>query len=232
MAATRLTTRRSSGSRHWSGLARFRSSKRCGLGGTVGGLVSDLLVLGGTGVLGRSVLSRLRDCDVVATTRRREGVDVLERLGALGVVCDVYDRAALVEVAAEARPRVVANFLTDLKDRDFTANDRIRSEVAPVVVAAAEAAGAERIVVESISFAVNDEAVDVLERSALASVLQAVVLRFGLFWGPGTWYASEPDDDRPHIHVEEAGRRAAELLFGAAPGIYVLETGATQPAER
>ena len=61
-----------------------------------------------------------------------------------------------------------------------------------------------------------------LERGALESGLEAVVLRFGLFWGPGTWYESEPDDERPHVHVDEAGRRAAEMLFQAPPGVHEI----------
>lgn len=48
------------------------------------------------------------------------------------------------------------------------------------------------------------------------------MLRFGLFWGPGTWYETVPEDELPHVHVAEAARRAAELLFAAAPGIHVV----------
>lgn len=135
-------------------------------------------------------------------------------------MCDAYDSATLTAVAVEARPTIVVNFLTDLAGKDFAANSRIRSEVGPNVVAAAQAAGARRLVVESISFGAGDIAVDVLERSAIESGLDAVVLRFGILWGPGTWYEAEPDDELPHVHIDEAGARASQLLFDAAPGIY------------
>jgi hypothetical protein len=79
-----------------------------------------------------------------------------------------------------------------------------------------------RLVVESTAFGAGDEAVEVLERSALDSGIEAVVRRFGLFWGPGTWYESEPDDDLPHVHIDEAGSRAAAFLFEAPPGIHAV----------
>jgi uncharacterized protein YbjT (DUF2867 family) len=184
--------------------------------------VSEVLLVGGSGVLGRALLPHLRGRDVVATTRTPARLDLLRRLGAHAVVCDVYDADALTQVALDARPEIVVNFLTDLGARDSAANSRIRREGGPNVVAAAQAAGARRLVVESISFRPGDEAVEVLERTALMSGPDAVVMRFGLFWGPGTWYESEPDDERPHVHIAEAAKRAAELLFDAAPGVYVI----------
>jgi nucleoside-diphosphate-sugar epimerase len=185
--------------------------------------VSEVLLLGGSGVLGRSLLTHLRRRDVVATTRSPEKLDQVRALGARGVVCDVFDNAALTEVAVETQPEIVVNFVTDLAAMDFTANSRVRREGGPNVVAAARAAGARRLVVESISFSSpGDGATRMLERSALESGLDALVLRFGLFWGPGTWHEAEPDNDLPHVHIEEAGRRAAELLFDAAAGIHVI----------
>jgi nucleoside-diphosphate-sugar epimerase len=185
--------------------------------------VSEVLLLGGSGVLGRALLTHLRGRDVVATTRSPAKLDLVCELGARGVVCDVYDTAALTRVAVEAQPEIVVNFVTDLAAMDFAANSRVRREGGPNVVAAAQAAGARRLVVESISFSSPvDDATTMLERSALESGLDALVLRFGLLWGPGTWYDVEPDDDLPHVHIEEAGRRAAELLFDAAVGVQVI----------
>lgn len=184
--------------------------------------MSDVLLLGGSGVLGRALLPHLRGREVVATTRSPEKLDLLHAHGARGVVCDVFDAVALTDLAVRTRPDMVVNLLTDLAARDFIANSRIRLEGASNVVAAARVAGARRLVVESIAFGAGDEAVEALESTTLRSGLEAVVLRFGVFWGPGTWHESEPDDDLPHVHVEEAGRRAAELLFDAATGVYVV----------
>jgi nucleoside-diphosphate-sugar epimerase len=185
---------------------------------------TDVLILGGTGVLGRAVLPHLAGREVIATTRSPEKLDVLRGFGVRGAVCDVYDHVALTELMVGAQPDLVVNFLTDLSSMDFAATSRIRHEGGPKVVSAARAAGARRLVVESIAFAAGDGAVDLelFESSALESGLEVVVLRCGLFWGPGTWYETEPDDDLPHVHIEDAGRQAMQLLFDAAPGVYEL----------
>jgi nucleoside-diphosphate-sugar epimerase len=182
-----------------------------------------ILITGATGVLGRALLPHLAGHEIVAVARSKQKAGLLRSLGAEPIVCDVYDRGALRDVALAARPEVVVNFLTDLADGPGPQNDRIRRVAGPNVVAAAQDAGARRLVVESVSFALpgaSGEAVAALERGALDSGLQALVLRFALLWGPGTWYAEPPDD--PSVHVDEAGRCAAELLLGAATGVYEI----------
>ncbi len=183
--------------------------------------MTDVLLIGGSGVLGRATLPHLRDLDVVATTRSSERLGLLGELGARGVVCDAYDAEALSALAVELRPAIVVNFLTDLGEHDLEANSRIRRVVGPYVVAATEAAGARRLVVESISFDPGNEAVVALEQGATDSGLEALILRFGLFWGPGTWYEEQPDGPQV-VHVDEAGRRAAELIRNGAPGSYEI----------
>ena len=91
-------------------------------------------------------------------------------------------------------------------------------------MAAAEASGARKLVVESVSFPLPgsaEEAVAELERTARASGLDVVIARFGVFWGPGTWHPEEPADG-PAVEVEEAGRRAAVLVTSAPPGTYEI----------
>jgi hypothetical protein len=46
-----------------------------------------------------------------------------------------------------------------------------------------------------------------------------VVIRYGTFYGPGT-YSSERTPPPPRIHIEDAARRTVELLT-ADPGVYV-----------
>jgi nucleoside-diphosphate-sugar epimerase len=59
-----------------------------------------------------------------------------------------------------------------------------------------------------------------LEDNAVTSGLDAVILRFGRFWGPGTWTENVPAP--PAIHVAEAGRRAAALILAGSPGLHVI----------
>jgi len=119
-------------------------------------------------------------------------------------------------------PDIVVNLLTDLAAGSREANARVRREGGPAVVRAAQAAGARRLVVESIAFPASGaggSAVAELEAGALASGLEAIVLRFGRLWGPGTWSESTPEAP-PAVRVAEAGRRAAPLILTAAPGTY------------
>jgi N-acetylglutamate synthase len=182
-----------------------------------------ILIVGATGVLGRATLPHLRGHDVVGTTRAADKRAIVEALGARAEVCDVYEPGAMERVARACAPEIVVNFLTDLSGGRGPGNRRIRAEGGPVVTAAARACGARRLVLESIAFAEGPEAValiDAFEGDALGSGLDAVVLRFGRFWGPGTWDAQP--SPAPAIHVDEAGRRAAALIVDGARGVHVV----------
>lgn len=183
-----------------------------------------ILIVGASGVLGRATLPHLAGHEIVGTTRSQHKRDLLASLGATPELCDVYAPGAIERVACAARPEMVVNFLTDLAAGPGPANSRIRVEGAPLVSAAARLAGARRLVVESTAFettGASAAAVAALEEDARASGLEALVLRFGLFWGPGTW-SEGPPERRPAVHVAEAGRRAAALIVGGAPGVHVV----------
>jgi hypothetical protein len=47
-----------------------------------------------------------------------------------------------------------------------------------------------------------------------------VVLRYGRFYGPGTYYEHEPPP-HPRIHLDEASRRTLEAL-GAPSGVIEI----------
>jgi uncharacterized protein YbjT (DUF2867 family) len=182
-----------------------------------------ILIAGATGVLGRATLPHLQGHEVLGLTRRREKLMLLRALGAEGVVCDVYDYQELLRVAQATRPHIVVNFLTDLSSGNGEANNRVRREGGSNLVSAAIAAEASRLVVESVSFPLEDtaaDAVEQMERAALESPLEVLILRFARFWGCGTWYSEPPTSDA--IHIDEAGVRAAKLLTSAPAGTYVI----------
>jgi nucleoside-diphosphate-sugar epimerase len=135
-------------------------------------------------------------------------------------VCDVYDRDALTAALAEARPDVVVNQLTDIPKvvdprrygEQMAGLGRIRTEGYANLAAASQAAGARRIVAQSISFiyrpapglAVEDDPLWLDVPEPMASTVRAtaegertildaggLVLRFGWFYGPGTAYAAD-----------------------------------------
>jgi nucleoside-diphosphate-sugar epimerase len=178
-----------------------------------------VFLAGATGVIGRRLLPMLlaEGHQVTGMTRTPEKLAELRAAGAEGVLADALDADAVRAGVAGARPDAVIHQLTALParidprklKRDFALNDRLRSEGTRFLVEAAAAAGAGRIVAQSIAFAyapgpagtVHGEAdplfVDAPEpfrRSAraLAELERTVVgagglaLRFGYFYGPGS----------------------------------------------
>ncbi|MFE9425547.1 NAD-dependent epimerase/dehydratase family protein [Kitasatospora sp. NPDC006697] len=203
-----------------------------------------VFLAGGTGAIGRLLLPLLRDAGhrVTATTRTEAGAGQLRAAGAAAVRLDVFDRAAVTEAVRAAAPEAVIHQLTALADYDFAANARIRREGTRNLVDAARAAGVRRIVAQSISWGYQggdtpaDEATPldpdadraalvgslrVLE-SAAAELPEHVVLRYGMFYGPGTWYT-------PGGLVEERLRRG-EVTAGPAVTSWLHVTDAARAA--
>lgn len=145
-------------------------------------------------------------------------------------------------------------------EEQFAGNNRIRQEGTANLVDAAASAGVGRIIAQSIAFVyapVGDavkteddplfddaplpfrqsvEAVRALESAVLdREGIDGVVLRYGYFYGPGTFYASdgsiadlvrrgelpieEGEDLTSFIHVEDAAT-ATLLALDGPPGIY------------
>jgi nucleoside-diphosphate-sugar epimerase len=57
-----------------------------------------------------------------------------------------------------------------------------------------------------------------MEKEVLASGMEAIVLRYGLFYGPGTW--SEGPMRKPPLHVDAAAQAAFLAVTRGRPGIY------------
>ena len=180
-----------------------------------------IFLAGATGVMGRALVPLLIGAghEVVGTTRKPERAAALAAAGAEPVVVDALDRDAIHAAVAAARPDIVMHQLTDLAGRDFAANGRLRAEGTRNLVDAARAADVERIVAQSIAWiyapgegpAREDAPLDMdlpaiqgvlaLER-AVAELPHWVVLRYGRFYGPGTWHAA----DGAHAEEARAGR--------------------------
>jgi hypothetical protein len=119
--------------------------------------------------------------------------------------------------------------LTDLPDdvsaiADFRGrNARIRREGTRNLLDAAAAAGAPGFVAQSIAWETPGDggaAVADLERAVLAA--DGVVVRYGQFYGPGTFYPDAPPSP-PRIHVDEAARRTLAALSLTATVVTVVE---------
>jgi nucleoside-diphosphate-sugar epimerase len=185
-----------------------------------------VLIAGATGAIGRSLVSRLlaADHEVAGLTRSEAAAQTLRGWGAEPHRADVFEQSSVIDACVAARPEVIVGQLTALPRainlrryaRDLEPTNRLRRLATPNLIAGARAAGAKRLVVQSVSFitapegpAIHDEtariyddaptafrpavaAASQMEREVLAATdLDPVVLRYGFFYGPGTHYASD-----------------------------------------
>jgi nucleoside-diphosphate-sugar epimerase len=190
-----------------------------------------VFLAGASGVIGRRLVPLLTAAghQVTGMTRSPGKTAELAALGAEPVVCDVFDAAALTDAVVEARAEAVLHQLTDLPDDVASiaafgsANARIRREGTTNLLAAAEAAGAGRFVAQSVAWTLPGDgaaAVDDLERMVLHR--GGVVVRYGQFYGPGTFHEGPPPPP-PRIHVDEAARRTLPALDAHATVLTIVE---------
>jgi uncharacterized protein YbjT (DUF2867 family) len=192
-----------------------------------------IFLAGASGVIGLRLVPLLGAAGhaVAGMTRSPAKVGLIEELGAEPVVCDVFDAAALRDAVVAFDPELVMHQLTDLPDTvdqiaEFAdSNNRIRTEGTRNLLVAAQAAGAERFLAQSIAWRppAGGEAVEEHERMVLDA--GGVVLEYGTFYGPGT-YGGDRVPDPPRIHVDEAARRTVELLDAPSGVVVVAEDSA------
>lgn len=188
-----------------------------------------IFVAGASGVLGVRLVPLLvaGGHEVAGMTRSPAKASPLAGLGAEPVVCDVFDADALREAVVAFRPDALIHQLTALPDDparvpEFAAaNNRIRRKGTRNLLAAASVAGTSTFVAQSVAWALPGEggaAAADLERAVLDA--GGVVVRYGRFYGPGTYHEGEPPEP-PRIHIDEAARRTPAAL-GAPSGILVI----------
>lgn len=184
-----------------------------------------IFLAGASGVIGRKLTPMLVEAGhtVAGTTRSDEKAELVRGLGAEPFVIDVYDARTLRGIVVDWSPDLVMHQLTDLPDdasripERAKANARIREEGTANLIAAAQAAGADRFLAQSIAWspAAGNESREALEAQVLAYEGTGVVLRYGQFYGPGTYYESEPPDP-PRIEIGAAA--CATVTNLEAPG--------------
>jgi nucleoside-diphosphate-sugar epimerase len=202
-----------------------------------------IFLAGASGAVGRRLCRLLVEdgWQVTGTTRSRDKASALRALGVAPVVVDVFDAAALRQAVLEAGPAVVIHQLTDLPPALDPArmaearvrNARIREAGTRNLVAAAIAAGAKRMIAQSIAFAyapgpmpyheewplsADSPAVASLEQQVLQAPLVGIILRYGKFYGPGTGF-DDPPSGGP-VHVDAAADAARRAATRGASAIY------------
>ncbi|MGG0727971.1 NAD-dependent epimerase/dehydratase family protein [Bacillus paramycoides] len=215
-----------------------------------------IFVAGATGVIGRNLLPMLinEGHTVYAMIRSDSQKESLKNLGVLPVIADVFNRKEVFSVLKETLPDVVIHQLTALSTWNLEDNARIRIEGTRNLVDAAKNVGVKKIIAQSISWAYESgdklaTETDPLDFYALmprqvtingiakleetvSELPEAVILRYGTLYGPGTWYAKNgvfanqvrnneiiaTDGMSSFIHVEDAAR-AAVLALDWSSGI-------------
>jgi nucleoside-diphosphate-sugar epimerase len=194
-----------------------------------------VFVAGATGAVGRPLVRQLAAAGhhVVGSTRWPAKAPLIEADGGHPVLVDALQRDALIAAVTDARPEAVVHQLTqipaDLNPRrmaqQFETTDQLRTKGTRNLVGAAQAAGAGRIVAQSIAFAyrlgappghlnieedelLGDDAPPSFRRTvkAIAELeagilgAEGTVLRYGYFYGPGTSYAASCGAIAARVH--------------------------------
>lgn len=196
-----------------------------------------IFLAGATGAIGRQLVPVLVEAGhVVAGTTRDAGREgLLRELGAEPVVCDVYDVQGLTEAVTAFAPDLVMHQLTALP-RDpadipaaAAANNRVRREGTRNLLAAAAAAGAPRFLAQSVAWELpGDGGAAVAEHEHAVLDAGGVVVRYGRFWGPGTYHETGLPEP-PHVSVVHAARITARLL-DAPSGVVVVTDSTPLPS--
>ena len=234
-----------------------------------------VFVAGATGAIGRPLVRQLLEAghEVVGMTRSEERAADLRSRGAEAVVCDATDAEALRAAVAGARPDAIVHQLTDLPKQfspryRYGQTNALRRDVTRVLVEA----GAQRLVAQSIAFIylpagsmVKDEeaptissevapgkfgeaadATLAMERAVVGA--GGLVLRYGFFYGPGTWFAQDTSLARAYrrrmspvvgsgegvfswIHVEDAASATVAALERGDAGVYNVTDDEPAPAK-
>lgn len=208
-----------------------------------------IFLVGATGAVGKRLVPMLvvSGHQLIAATRTPHRVDSLCRAGADPVVVDVLDRDAIVKAVVSTRPDVVVHQGTSLAklrnlkkfDDEFAMTNRLRVEGTENLIAAARAAGARRLIVQSYAGWPNERsggrvttesdpldatppkamrrtlaAIRRMEEIVLSAVdLNGIVLRYGSFYGPGTSVAPGGD-------IVEAIRHRKFPIVGNGAGVW------------
>jgi nucleoside-diphosphate-sugar epimerase len=185
-----------------------------------------VFLAGATGVIGVRLVALLVAAghEVAGMSRSPGRSQMLTELGAEPIVCDVFDAQRLRSAVVGFGPDVVLHHVTDLPDDPALvrtlgpANSRVRREGTRNLLAAA---GEIRVVAQSVAWTLAGDAGEaVREHESAVLAAGGVVVRYGQFYGPGTYFPSSLPDG-PRIHVDDAARRTLPLL-SAPSGVVVL----------
>ena len=198
-----------------------------------------IYLAGATGVIGSRLVPLLIDAGhtVAAMTRSEKKAHLLASIGARPVICDVFDRPALTNAVRAFSPDLVLHELTDLPDEladlptESLPNARIRREGTRNLIDAVADVTRVKMVAQSVAWAMQPGP----EAAAVASLEEAVlstggvVLRYGFFYGPGTFFDGQLPP-APRVHIDVAAARTIEALDAPSGILTVADEISSSPA--
>jgi 2-alkyl-3-oxoalkanoate reductase len=208
-----------------------------------------IFVAGAMGAIGKRLVPLLvsKGHQVVATTRTLAKAEALRALGAEPAVLDGLNRDAVMAAVIAARPGAIVHEMTALAsmrslknfDEEFALTNRLRTEGTEHLIAAAQAAGTRKLVVQSYSgwpnervggrIKTEDDPLDPDPPKAMTESIAAIrklenvtvnaagipgtVLRYGSLYGPGTSISSNGE-------IVQMVRQRKFPVVGGGAGIW------------
>ena len=219
--------------------------------------MTKIFVTGATGLIGTKLTKRLIEegYEVAGLTTSEKGKKKLDNAGVKAYIGNILEYDTIEKSIGDFKPDIIMNEITDLKQVDMSANTKVRIEGTRNLVEAAIKHDVPHIQSQSIAFVyeagdtlateetsldydasgdrkITVDGVEGLEKES-ARLNKHVILRYGLLYGPGTWYGKDgmiynqfingevtmTDGVQSFIHIDDAVETAIQAL-NFESGIY------------
>lgn len=219
--------------------------------------MTKIFVTGATGLIGTKLTKRLIEegYEVAGLTTSEKGKEKLDNAGVKAYIGNILEYDTIEKSIGDFKPDIIMNEITDLKQVDMSANTKVRIEGTRNLVEAAIKHDVPHIQSQSIAFVyeagdtlateetsldydargdrkITVDGVEGLEKES-ARLSKHVILRYGLLYGPGTWYGKDgmiynqfingevtmTDGVQSFIHIDDAVETAIQAL-NFESGIY------------
>ena len=219
--------------------------------------MTKIFVAGATGLIGTKLTKRLIEegYEVAGLTTSEKGKEKLDNAGVKAYIGNILEYDTIEKSIGDFKPDIIMNEITDLKQVDMSANTKVRIEGTRNLVEAAIKHDVPHIQSQSIAFVyeagdtlateetsldydasgdrkITVDGVEGLEKES-ARLNKYVILRYGLLYGPGTWYGKDgmiyeqfingevtmTDGVQSFIHIDDAVETAIQAL-NFESGIY------------